>query len=122
MKMHLPNSRRNFGVRKTKTIRTSGALCFNYPKRELRQFCFHISGPERRKIEIHDALRLSCELFCHQRLPAGYCSPIDMTLRLAVDVGARSRKIVTLSKLRQWPAVVPPYQASGRRASPAGLG
>src|SRR4026209_715655 len=57
MKMRLPNSRRNFCVWKTKTIRTSSAFCFNDPKRKLRQLCFHISGPERRKIEIHHALR-----------------------------------------------------------------
>jgi hypothetical protein len=110
MKMRLPNSRRNFGVGKTKTIRTSCAFCFNYPKGKLRQLCFHISGAERRKIEIDDALRLSCELFCHQRPPAGYRSPVDMTLRFAMNVGARSRKIVALSKLRQWPAVVPSHE------------
>src|SRR5882724_8710872 len=111
MKMHLPNARQNSGTGKTKTIRTPCAFCFNDPKRKLRQLFFRISRTESRKIEIHDAFRFSCELFCHQRLPASYRSPVDVTLRFAVNVWAYSCEIVALPKIRQWPAVVPSHEA-----------
>ena len=110
MKMRLPNGRQNFGARKTESIRTPRAFCFNHPERKLRKLFLHISGAKSGKIEIHDAFRLSCELFRHQRLPPGYRSPIDVTLRFAVDVGAHSCKIVAFSKLRQWSAVAPQYK------------
>ena len=110
MKMRLPNAWLNLGARKTKSIRTPRAFCFNHPERKLRQLFLHISGAKSGKIEIHDAFRLSCELFRHQRPPPGYCFPIDVTLRFAVDVGAHSRKIVAFSKLRQWSAVAPKYE------------
>ena len=39
----------NFGARKTETIRTPRAFCFNHPKRKLRQSFFHISGSGEQK-------------------------------------------------------------------------
>ena len=122
MKMRLPNSRWNFGAWKTETIRTSCAFCFNDPKRELRQLFFHIGGVESRKIEIHDAFRFSRELFRHQRLSAGNGSPIDMTLRFAVHVGAHSRKIVAFASFVSGRPSRRCTKVDGSRASPAGLG
>ena len=100
MKMHLPNGWRNFDAWKTETIRMPCAFCFNHPKRKLRQLFFRISRAESGKIEIHDAFCFSCELFCHQRLTSGYRSPIDVTLRFAVNVWPYSCEIVALSKVR----------------------
>jgi hypothetical protein len=94
MKMRLSNGRQNFGARKTESIRTPRAFCFNHPKGKLRELFLHISGAKSRKIEIDDAFRLSRELFRHQRLPASHRSPIDMTLRFAVNVRACTREII----------------------------
>ena len=99
MKMQLAQSRRNLGVRKTETVRTSRAFRFDHPKRKLRQPFFRIGKRKSRKIEIHGALSFSCKLFRHQRLTAGDGSPIDVTLRFTRHVGAYSRKIIAFSKV-----------------------
>ena len=99
MKMCLSDTRWDFDTWKAKTIRTPRAFCFDRPKRKLRQLCLHIRGAEERKIEVHNAFRLSCELFRHQRLPASDRSLIDMTLRFAVNVRACSREIIAFAKL-----------------------
>ncbi len=111
MKMGLPNPSRNLGARETEAIGTSRAFCFNDPKRELRQFFFHIGRVESGEVEICDSFRFSCELFCHQRLPPGDGFPIDVTLRFAGHVRAHSRKIVAFSKVRQWLAVTSVHEA-----------
>src|SRR5947207_15428341 len=109
--MRLPDSRWNFVARKTETIRTPGAFCFDDPKRSLRQSFFHVGKVESGKIKIQDAFCLSRELFCHQWLPAGDSSPIDMTLRFARHIVANSRKIIACTKLRQRPSVAPAHAA-----------
>src|SRR5882724_1048990 len=100
MKMQLANSRWNNGAWQAKTVRTPRALGFDHPKRELRQFLFHVSKTESRKIQVHDTFRFSGELLCHERLPARHSFPIDMTLGLSWHVGAHSRKVIALSDLR----------------------
>jgi len=48
-------------------------------------------------------------------------SPIDVTLRFAVNVRAYSCEIIALAKIRQWPAVVPSYEVQRKPRLAAGL-
>ena len=97
--MRLPKCRRNLNAWQAKAVRLPRAFSFDHPKRELRKPFFHIGKMERRKIEIHGALRFGRKLFCHQRLPARHGFPIDVTLGLARHIGTYPRKIVACSKV-----------------------
>src|SRR4029453_19180394 len=105
VEMWFANRRRNLSAWQTKAVRTPSPFGFDHPKRKLRKPIFDIGKTDSRKIEMHGALRFSCKLFCHERLPTRHRFPIDVTLRLARHVGTHSGKVVAFSHVHLWPAM-----------------
>ena len=108
VKMRLPKTPVEFWCLEDEDRKDAARVLLQSPKAQAATaFLPHQRSARAEKSRYTTPSASAVNCFVIRDCPAGYRSPIDVTLRFAVDVGAHSCKIVAFSKLRQWPAVVP---------------